>query len=82
MPQGQNWIVSIEPISERQPDKNNTTRTVRILSKLQSSSEARHFYQGHKTTAKSNKIAEKNAAKTSVKDEKKELDKKKLIRKK
>ena len=81
MPQGQNWIVSIEPISERQPDKNNTTRTVRILSKLQSSSEARHFYQGHKTTTKSNKIAEKNAAKTSVKDEKKEVDKKKPIRK-
>ncbi|MEK5754444.1 hypothetical protein [Acinetobacter variabilis] len=76
MPQGQNWIVSIEPISERQLDKNNTTRTVRILSKLQSSAEARHFYQSQKATAKSNKIAEKNAVKTSVKDEKKELDKK------
>lgn len=81
MPQGQNWIVSIEPISERQPEKNNTTRVVRILSKLQSSAEARHFYQGHKATAKSNKIAEKNAAKTSVKDEKKELDKKEADKK-
>lgn len=70
MPQGQNWIVSIEPIAERQLDKNNTTRVVRILSKLQSPAEARHFYQGHKTTTKSNKIVEKNAAKTSVKDEK------------
>ncbi|MFV5589896.1 hypothetical protein [Acinetobacter variabilis] len=81
MPQGQNWIVSIEPISERQPEKNNTTRVVRILSKLQSSAEARHFYQGYKATAKSNKIAEKNAAKTSVKDEKKELDKKEADKK-
>ncbi|WP_312157669.1 hypothetical protein [Acinetobacter variabilis] len=81
MPQGQNWIVSIEPISEHQPDKNNTTRVVRILSKLQSPAEARHFYQGHKTTTKSNKIAEKNAAKTSVKDEKKELDKKEADKK-
>ncbi|WP_312331843.1 hypothetical protein [Acinetobacter variabilis] len=76
MPQGQNWIVSIEPIAERQLDKNNTTRVVRILSKLQSPVEARHFYQSHKTTTKSNKIVEKNAAKTSVKDEKKVLDKK------
>lgn len=81
MPQGQNWIVSIEPISEHQPDKNNITRVVRILSKLQSSAEARHFYQGHKATTKSNKIAEKNAVKTSVKDEKKELDKKEADKK-
>lgn len=81
MPQGQNWIVSIEPISERQPEKNNTTRVVRILSKLQSSAEARHFYQGHKAMTKSNKIAEKNAVKTSVKDEKKELDKKEADKK-
>jgi len=81
MPQGQNWIVSIEPIAERQLDKNNTTRVVRILSKLQSPAEARHFYQGHKTTTKSNKIVEKNAAKTSVKDEKKELDKKETDKK-
>jgi len=81
MSQGQNWIVSIEPISERQPEKNNTTRAVRILSKLQSSAEARHFYQGQKATAKSNKIAEKNAVKTSVKDEKKEVDKKEADKK-
>lgn len=81
MPQGQNWIVSIEPIAERQLDKNNTTRVVRILSKLQSPAEARHFYQGHKTTTKSNKTVEKNAAKTSVKDEKKESDKKEADKK-
>jgi hypothetical protein len=74
---GQHWIVSIEPVSEGQPDKNSSSRAVQLLTKLQSSSEARHFYQNYKTSAKSSKPgAEKVVAKTMVKEpEKKEIDK-------
>ena len=39
----ESWIVSIEPISERQVDKTSQTRSVRLLTQLMSLSKAQNF---------------------------------------
>lgn len=53
----ESWIVSIEPISERQVDKTSQTRSVRLLTQLMSLSKAQNFYR-----PKAKLAAEKNMA--------------------
>ncbi|WP_216935607.1 MULTISPECIES: hypothetical protein [unclassified Acinetobacter] len=40
----ESWIVSIEPVSERQVDKTSQNRSVRLLTRLMSTTEATNFY--------------------------------------
>lgn len=72
-----NWIVSIEPVSERQQDKKGT-RAVRLLTQMFTLNEAHNFYQANKTASKVRKPGnDKAEAKTTVKEvEKADLDKK------
>ncbi|MCP5774175.1 hypothetical protein NL389_30600, partial [Klebsiella pneumoniae] len=41
----ESWIVSIEPTSERQIDKTSQTRSVRLLTRVMSPSQAKNFYR-------------------------------------
>jgi len=90
----ESWIVSIEPISERQVDKTSQTRSVRLLTQLMNPSQAKNFYRPskamlaiEKTTPASikNTTSTKTvAAKTAnelKESARKELEKKELERK-
>ncbi len=47
----ESWIVSVEPISERQLDKTSQTRSVRLLTRLMNAAQVKSFYQPvHKAT--------------------------------
>lgn len=43
---GTHWFVSIEPVAEQQMQKDSTTRSVKLLSKVVTMTEARQFYRG------------------------------------
>ena len=91
----ESWIVSIEPVSERQPENNSKTRNVRLLTRLMETVEAHNFYRAAASTPSAAKkqanVAKATAtAKTTVaakpaaelKDhDRKEQDRKELERK-
>lgn len=54
--QGENWIVSIEPVAERQLEQRGEARVVSLLTKIMSEDEARRFYRA---TSESTKAAPK-----------------------
>ena len=53
---GENWIVSIEPVAERQLEQRGEARVVSLLTKIMSEDEARRFYRA---TSESTKAAPK-----------------------
>ncbi|MGE8538650.1 MAG: hypothetical protein ACN6NI_05150 [Acinetobacter sp.] len=55
----ESWIVSIEPVAERQIDKSSQNRSVQLLTRVMSSTEARNFYlaSNKATVAPQKKIA-------------------------
>ena len=53
---GENWIVSIEPVTERQLEQHGEARVVSLLTKIMSEDEARRFYRA---TSESTKAAPK-----------------------
>ena len=90
----ESWIVSIEPVFERQVDKTSQNRSVRLLTKLMSATEARNFY----LAANKNTVATQKKTAASIKtpvtkstnelkesarkeQERKELERKELERK-
>ena len=54
--QGESWIVSIEPVAERQLEQRGEARVVSLLTKIMSEDEARRFYRA---TSESTKAAPK-----------------------
>ncbi len=86
----ESWIVSIEPVAERQAENNSKTRSVRLLTRLMKTAEAHNFYQAAASTAKTakkqvNVVKATATAKTSVAAkptaEQKDHDRKELERK-
>lgn len=63
---GTDWLVSIEPISEQQLQKDSATRSVKLLSKVVTMTEARQFYRSTPSLDKKNEASK--ATKTSQKD--------------
>lgn len=61
----ENWIVSIEPVAERQAEKNSKTRSVRLLTRVMEPAEAHNFYQAAASTTKISKKPV-NLAKTAA----------------
>ncbi|ATO18382.1 hypothetical protein BS636_01185 [Acinetobacter sp. LoGeW2-3] len=61
----ESWIVSIEPVSERQPEKNSKTRNVRLLTRLMETAEAHNFYRAAASTPNPAK-KQLNVAKATV----------------
>ena len=53
---GENWIVSIEPVTERQLEQHGEARVVSLVTKIMSEDEARRFYRA---TSESTKAAPK-----------------------
>ena len=53
---GENWIVSIEPVTERQLEQRGEARVVSLVTKIMSEDEARRFYRA---TSESTKAAPK-----------------------
>jgi hypothetical protein len=53
---GENWIVSIEPVAERQLEQRGEARVVSLVTKIMSEDEARRFYRA---TSESTKAAPK-----------------------
>lgn len=68
---GNYWMVSIEPISEQLLEKGSTTRSVKLLTKVVTMTEARQYYRG--ATVLDKKV---EAAKTPTKPNVKEVAKK------
>src|SRR5690606_17813826 len=91
----ESWIVSIEPTSERQIDKTSQTRSVRLLTRVMSPSQAKNFYRPTKArvaleqtksaSIKTTIPPKASAAKTTnelKESARKELERKELERKK
>lgn len=72
------WIVSIEPLSERQIEKKSSKRGVLLLTKLMSAQEARQFYRVAATSSTAKTTTTKSVTKVM---DKKEADKKALEKK-
>ena len=49
---GENWIVSIEPVAERQLEQRGEARVVSLVTKIMSEDEARRFYRATSESAK------------------------------
>ncbi|WP_171255044.1 hypothetical protein [Acinetobacter sp. NCu2D-2] len=65
----QYWIVSIEPMSEKQIDKSNTSRSVKLLSKVMTMAEARQFYRGAAVLDRKVEPPVKAASKAATKEQ-------------
>ncbi len=50
--QGESWIVSIEPVAERQLEQRGEARVVSLVTKIMSEDEARRFYRAASAPAK------------------------------
>lgn len=79
--QGDSWIVSIEPVAERQLEQRGEARVVSLLTKIMSEDEARRFYRATSESAKAGaKVTPSNAKtinKTKVAEVKEKLEEKK-----
>lgn len=62
--QGENWIVSIEPVTERQLEQRGEARVVSLLTKIMSEDEARRFYLATSESAKAGAKATPSNPKT------------------
>ena len=61
---GENWIVSIEPVAERQLEQRGEARVVSLLTKIMSEDEARRFYRATSESAKAGPKATPSNPKT------------------
>ena len=64
---GENWIVSIEPVAERQLEQRGEARVVSLLTKIMSEDEARRFYRATSESAKAGPKATPSNPKTTNK---------------
>lgn len=62
--QGENWIVSIEPVAERQLEQRGEAREVSLVTKIMSEDEARRFYRATSESAKAGPKATPSNPKT------------------
>ena len=63
--QGESWIVSIEPVAERQLEQRGEARVVSLVTKIMSEDEARRFYRAVSTPAKAAPKAAQSNPKTT-----------------
>ena len=61
---GENWIVSIEPVAERQLEQRGEARVVSLVTKTMSEDEARRFYRATSESAKAGPKATPSNPKT------------------
>ena len=61
---GENWIVSIEPVTERQLEQRGEARVVSLVTKIMSEDEARRFYRATSESAKAGPKATPSNPKT------------------
>lgn len=64
---GENWIVSIEPVAERQLEQRGEARVVSLVTKTMSEDEARRFYRATSESAKAGPKAVPSNPKTTIK---------------
>lgn len=62
--QGDSWIVSIEPVAERQLEQRGEVRVVSLVTKIMSEDEARRFYRATSESAKAGPKATPSNPKT------------------
>lgn len=62
--QGDSWIVSIEPVAERQLEQRGEARVVSLVTKIMSEEEARRFYRATSESAKAGPKATPSNPKT------------------